>query len=82
MLVVPFRKRPIQLTIPKMISWRTITAFNIFLEMMLGVIPFWLVWDLQIKTSRKISVITIFSLRTPYVSSPKVKSAYLAPSRR
>lgn len=40
---------------------------------MLGLIPFWLVWGLQIKSSRKISVITIFSLRTPYVPFPKVR---------
>lgn len=81
MLVLQFRKRPIQLTMLNLTSWRTITACNIVIEITLGAIPFWLFWDLQIKTSRKISVIAIFSLRTPYVSSPKVKSAY-SPSRR
>ena len=57
-----------------MTFWRAVTAFNIIIEIMLALIPFWLVLGLQIKVSRKISVITIFSLRTPYVSFPKFKT--------
>ena len=66
-----------KLTVLKMTFWRTATAFNIIIEAMLGLIPFWLVWGLQIKTSRKISVITVFSLRTPCVSFSKLEPAFL-----
>ncbi|GAB7331950.1 hypothetical protein MBLNU13_g03866t1 [Cladosporium sp. NU13] len=61
-----------------MTSWRTITAFNIIIEIMLALIPFWLVWGLQIKPSRKISVITIFSLRTPVIVAAICYLMYLS----
>jgi hypothetical protein len=82
MLVLLFQVRSIQLTRLKITFWRTTTAFNIIIEMVLGSIPFWLVWGLQTSTYRKISIITVFSLRTPYVPFSKLESASPSPFRR
>lgn len=44
-------------------SWAVITAFNVAIEVMLGLFPFWLVWNLQTNRQRKVTVVLIFSLR-------------------
>lgn len=81
MPVLLSQERSIELTVLKMTFWRATTAFNIVIETTLALIPFWLVWGLQIKPSRKISVIIIFSLRAPYVPFPEANKGDLSSFR-
>lgn len=49
----------------QVLSWEVITAFNVITEVIIGLMPFWLVWNLQTDRSRKAAVVTVFSLRVP-----------------
>ena len=57
-------------------SWEAITAVNVFIELILFALPIWLVWGLQTDTSRKITVVAVFSLRLPYVDFPRFTSIH------
>jgi len=53
------------LTREQVASWTVVTVFNVTIEVVLALIPVWLVWNLQTSYSRKITVVAIFWLRIP-----------------
>jgi len=49
----------------QVLSWEAVAALNVITELVIAVMPLWLVWNLQTDRSRKAAVVMVFSLRTP-----------------
>ncbi|CAK1363244.1 unnamed protein product [Cercospora beticola] len=58
-------------------SWQIITAFNIIIEILLFAMPVWLVYNLQTELSKKVTVISVFSLRLPVIIAAILRIHYL-----
>jgi hypothetical protein len=48
-------------------EWKLVVAFNVIIELALFALPVWLVWGLQTSVRRKVTVVSVFGLRLPYV---------------
>lgn len=62
------------------LSWEAVTALNVITELIIAVMPLWLVWNLQTDRSRKVAVVMVFSLRTPIIAAAITRVAYLRTS--
>lgn len=58
-----------RLTLSQNIRWVVITALDIVTEVILLVLPVYLVWHLQMKPSYKMRVIAAFCFRILYIST-------------